>query len=131
MITVDDYLSTHGRHMDRLDWVSPAVERNAKILVRNVNALLLTIGFSGARISGGFRDMLSNRKIPGASPFSRHMTGEAVDIADLHGEIGQWVTAHSDVLVGCGLWAEDPDHTKIWVHLQSTPPPSGNRIFKP
>ncbi len=128
MITVDDYLSTHGRHMDRLEWVSPAVERNAKILVRNVNALLLLSGFSGVRVSGGFRDMLSNRSVKGASPFSRHMTGEALDLADLHREIGKWALAHPEALVTCGLWAEPLSLTPTWLHVQTTPVPGGLRI---
>jgi hypothetical protein len=130
MITDEDYLSTHGRHGDRLEWVSPAVERNARILMRGVNALLLHAGFSRVRVSSGFRTIEANRKAKGAA-YSRHLTGEAVDLVDTFGAIGKWVKANPHALTQFGLWAEDPDSTNTWVHLQCVAPPSGNRIFKP
>jgi hypothetical protein len=30
-----------------------------------------------------------------------------------------------------GLWMEDFSATKTWLHVQITPPASGNRFFKP
>lgn len=126
MITLEDYLTTSGRHPERLRWVSPAVEQNAKELVRRVNALLTLFGQS-RKISGGFRDMLSNKSTPGASPFSRHQTGEAGDLEDTDGTFDAWCLVHTEELEKLGLWAEPLHMTIGWTHLQTVAIPSGLR----
>ncbi len=126
MITLDDYLTTSGRHPERMRWVSPAVEQNAEELIRRVNALLTLFGQS-RKVSGGFRDMLSNKSTPGASPFSRHQTGEAVDLQDATGDLDKWCLAHPESLEKFGLWAEPSSMTVGWTHLQTVAVPSGLR----
>lgn len=130
MITVDDILTSSGRHSARLEWVSPKVASNANDLVARINKLMLLAGVKRT-ITSGFRDVDSNRKLSNASPYSRHLTGQAADIEDAGGTLGQWALTHEAELAQCGLYLEHPLATKTWVHVQSTPPPSGKRIFKP
>jgi hypothetical protein len=35
------------------------------------------------------------------------------------------------VLRDLGLWMEHPDKTPTWLHIQTVPPGSGNRVFWP
>lgn len=127
MITVEDYFTTHGKHPDRIEWVSLAVEKNADVLVQRINALLLLSGYS-RRLSGGFRDVDSNRKLKNASPYSRHLTGQAGDIEDFDGHLKDWAARHVDALTGFGLWCEPFHLTPSWLHVQTTPVPSGQRV---
>lgn len=130
MITVDDILTSSGRHADRIEWVSPKVASNAKDLAARVNKLMLLAGVKRT-ITSGFRDVDSNKKLKNASPYSRHLTGQAADIEDAGGTLGAWALQHEAELAQCGLYVEHPMATKTWVHVQVTAPPSGKRIFKP
>lgn len=60
---------------------------------------------------------------------SRHLTGEAVDIADPTGAIYKWAYENQNVLEELKLWCEKG--TKGWVHIQTKPPKSDNRFFLP
>ncbi len=62
---------------------------------------------------------------------SKHLSGQAVDIADPKGELADWLMINDKKIEECRLWAEHPDYTKGWVHLQSVPPKSGRRFFIP
>lgn len=130
MITTEDILTTSGKHPERMSWVSPAVEANAGILAARIDALLMLFGES-RDLTSGFRDMLSNKALKNASPYSRHQTGEAADIEDTMGRLGKWLLAHPEALVQTGLWAEHPEATGTWAHVQSVQSPSGQRIFRP
>lgn len=127
MLTTEDVLTSSGKHPERMAWVSPAVEQNADRLAVKINALLLLFGET-RRLSSGFRDMLSNKALPNASPFSRHMTGEAADIEDTNGTLGKWALAHPDALANVGLWCEPLRLTPTWLHVQTVPVPGGARI---
>lgn len=127
MITAGDILTTSGRHPERLAWVSPAVEANAGILAAKVDALLVMFGES-RKVTSGFRDMLSNKALKNASPYSRHQTGEAADLEDTMGRLKAWCLAHPDALQVVGLWCEPAHLTPTWLHVQSTPVPGGARI---
>lgn len=127
MITADDILTTSGRHAGRMRWVSPAVRDNAVDLAARVSRLLA--GYQKkVTVRSGFRDPDSNRAAGGA-PHSRHMTGQAVDLADDDRKIVAFITPA--LLEQHGLYMEAPGSTPTWCHLQSTPPPSGRRIFNP
>ncbi len=65
------------------------------------------------------------------APKSHHLTGEAVDIYDPDGKLAEWVTVNLDLMESIGLWMEDFDHTRGWVHFQIIGPKSGNRVFIP
>lgn len=127
MITAEDILTTCGKHPERMDWVSPAVEQNAKTLATRVSALLLLFGFN-RKLTSGFRDVASNRKLKNASPFSKHLTGEAADIDDLSGSLKAWVLKNPDAVANVGLWCEPLHMTPTWLHVQMVPVPSGQRV---
>ena len=127
MITTGDVLTTCGSHNERLDWVSPAVERNASETAAKVTLLLMKFGAS-RKLTSGFRDLDSNRRSGGA-PYSKHLYGQAADIEDKDGRLAQWIT--KELLTDFGLWMEDPAHTTGWVHVQVVPPLLGARVFVP
>lgn len=60
---------------------------------------------------------------------SRHLSGEAVDIADPDGKLMEWCKANAELLEKAELWCEDG--TVGWVHFQIKPPKSGKRFFLP
>lgn len=127
MITVEDILTTGGRHEQRLRWVSPAVRDNATDLATKVSELEARYG-KPLEIRSGFRDIDSNWTVGGA-PRSRHMTGQAVDLVDEDRKLVKFVT--EDLLKELGLWAEAPVNTPTWFHVQTVPPMSGRRFFQP
>lgn len=106
------------------------IRANAAMTVERANALLERFG-EVRTVNSGWRPPTVNAATPGAAPFSKHMTGEAVDIADPEGDLDEWCLAHQDALVDIGLWLEHPASTKGWCHVQISPPRSGNRVFYP
>lgn len=83
------------------------------------------------KVTSGWRPPAVNAATPNAAPKSRHMTGEAVDIADPEGDFDQWCLDNPQTLIDIGLWQEDPGSTKGWIHVQCVPPKSGRRVFFP
>ncbi len=65
------------------------------------------------------------------APHSRHLTGQAADIADPDGKLKAFLRAHPEVLEGAGLWCEHWDATPTWWHGQTVAPHSGLRWFQP
>ena len=138
MITLTEYLM--GRDAShRLDF-SPAIRRNALVTVERANKLLALAKGAGVRIqaradgtltNSGWRPPAINRQTPGAASGSLHMTGEAIDLHDPTGQLARWCQQATGVLVDVELWLEHPDFTPGWCHLQTRPPGSGNRVFRP
>jgi uncharacterized protein YcbK (DUF882 family) len=62
-------------------------------------------------------------------PNSKHLYGQAVDIADVNNTLYNWCLANVHILEQAGLWIEEDQGS--WVHFQIVPPKSGNRFFKP
>lgn len=62
---------------------------------------------------------------------SNHLFGRAVDFADGDGKLKKWILENIALMEEIGLWMEDFNATKTWVHFQINPPKSGNRFFKP
>ena len=135
MITREDYFG-------RQSWnpgPTPDVITNADELLIRVNALLDVINesFSGIEaamkpyINSGWRPAAYNAMVPGAAPKSKHITGQAIDLADPDGELDDLLIHHTGLLEVAGLWMEHPLATKGWCHLQSVAPRSGNRVFYP
>lgn len=112
--------------------MTPEIEHNAEILLMAINILLTQWGRS-AKVSSGWRPPAVNAATPNAAKFSRHMTGQAIDLEDHDGLLDDWLMgpAGQDCLVALGLWMEHPAATKGWAHLQSVPPASKNRTFYP
>lgn len=103
---------------------------NATELLRRVNDMMDVFGEDRA-VRSGWRPSEVNAATPNAAPFSKHMTGQAVDLDDPEGDLDQWCLDHANVLARLGLWQEFPGATKGWCHLQSVPPKSGKRCFYP
>lgn len=126
MITIDDYLM--GR--EKKSPLDEELEWNARATVERVNTLLSAYG-KPITVSSGYRPKYVNDKTPGASPNSKHITCQAVDLTDPDLSLARWCMANLPWLSTIGLWMEHPDYTKGWVHLQTVPPKSGNRVFIP
>lgn len=128
MITLDSYFGDkRGEYQE--DYTSE-VHDNAVDLLERVNKLLAM--HEGQEVlRSGWRPRAYNEKVPGASKNSKHITGNAVDVADLDGSLGRWCLANEKYLIDFGLWCEHPDYTKTWVHFQNLPPKSGKRFYKP
>lgn len=89
------------------------------------------LGFRPPRIFAcTYRSPDHNARVGGAKK-SNHLTGCAGDIDDRDGALKDYLRTNPELLEECDLYAEDFDSTPTWVHLQSVPPKSGRRIFKP
>lgn len=49
---------------------------------------------------------------------SQHLHAAAVDISDPDGKLAEWTKNNEAALEEIGLWCEDLNHTKGWVHYQ-------------
>lgn len=128
MLTAADYFAQHQTEP------SPEVRANADALLCRVNALLAHVAVEAAarpRINSGWRPEYYNNMVPGAAIGSRHITGEAVDLADPGGELDDYLMHNEWMLASFDLYMEHPSATKNWCHLQSAPPKSGRRVFYP
>jgi hypothetical protein len=127
MITLAKYLYQHCQPAD----VPDEVVANAHELLGKVNALLEhpACPVPHAELRSGYRPPAYNSGVPNAAPNSKHMTGNAIDIADNDGELDDWLT--DDILEEFELYREHPVATKSWCHLQDIPPKSGKRTFYP
>lgn len=137
MITPKQYVGVHSKSKD---W-TPARQQNAAALLESVNALMEMaetdgVGFpvnpkTGSQISGqtfgGFRPQVC---LVGA-PNSNHKQGRGIDLYDPDNEIDSWCMDNLPALAAAGIWIEHPDATNTWSHWQSTPPKSGNRVYRP
>lgn len=130
MIIMPDYWM--GRDVSHALELTPAIEHNAAIMVGLANSLLARFG-QGRHVTSGWRPASLNATTPGAAVHSKHITGQAVDLADPDGDLDDWLMSDygQAQLVDIGLWMEHPSATKGWSHLQSVPPPSGKRTFFP
>lgn len=128
-LTATDILTTCGKHEDRLEFVTKTVEANAHAFAPKLNALLTMFG-EERTLNSGYRDPASNLKAGGAR-YSWHMQGLAADIEDNDRKLAEWILKNEDKLRACGLYAEHPEATPGWVHVQSEGPRSGRRIFHP
>ena len=132
MITREDYFM--GR--DKSYPPSEAMLKNAEETIYRVN-LLLSLYYQAdpdaekTKVTSGYRPPLINAATPNAAPRSKHMTCQAVDLADPEGELDDWCMDNQKVLEQIGLWMEHPSATKNWTHLQIAPPRSGKTVFYP
>lgn len=128
MITREDFFK--GRDTQYPADYTQAISDNADLTIALANQLLYAFGESRG-VNSGWRPPSVNAGTPGAAPFSRHMTGEAIDIYDPEGDLDEWCLANQAQLVTLGLWQEHPASTKGWCHVQTVAPKSGNRVFYP
>lgn len=133
MITLEDYFGRMS--LASAEEPSETVKENAALLLERVNALLSEIpGIEAASspvINSGWRAEGYNARVIGASPTSKHITGEAIDLADRGDALDAFLNQNQDLLEKYRLWMENPIATPSWCHLQSQPPRSGRRVFMP
>jgi uncharacterized protein YcbK (DUF882 family) len=70
----------------------------------------------------------SEIKVPMAS---KHLFGQAADIADADGAFWKWAMINANILKDLGIHLEDRGSTPTWTHVQIVPPASGKFIFIP
>lgn len=123
MKTVDEYL------MNRKDGLTFELLDNAITTVDKVNQLLDAFG-QQRKITSGYRPAAVNAAVGGAK-LSNHMKCMACDLEDADGKLDEFCMANFAVLEKIGLWLEHPDATKGWCHVQTVPPRSKSRVFRP
>jgi hypothetical protein len=127
-ITLAQYFM--GRDAEHGAELTESLRRNAGAMVARANMLLERAGIACA-VNSGWRPHAVNAQVPNASPRSRHLTCEAIDLADPDDRLDAWCVRHLEVLEALGLWLEHPQATPGWCHLQIVPPRSGRRVFEP
>lgn len=133
-ITLEDYFGRFTVLPGEASQPSSQTRENAITLLARVNALLAVIDLPEAidpRVTSGWRPAWHNATIANAAPKSKHISGEAIDIADPEGALDNHLFDFRTLLSEHGLWMEHPSATKGWTHLQCVPPRSGNRVFFP
>lgn len=134
ILTLSDYFGRGSRFATENE-LTPELRDNAVILLERVNGLLARLPDIPAavqpHVNSGWRPSTYNSTIPGAAVKSKHITAQAIDLADPEGELDEFLFANQQYLIDAGLWLEHPLASKNWTHLQSVPPRSGNRVFFP
>ena len=130
MIILQDYWM--GRDVTYPLALTPEIRRNAITTVALANALLAVFG-QGRKVNSGWRPPQVNAATPNAAAMSKHMTGQAIDLADPEGDLDDWLMSDAGQaqMEKLGLWHEHPAATKNYAHLQTVPPRSGKRTFFP
>jgi len=117
---------------------SPEIQANLEILLERINKVRTAYAKSMS-VTSGLRTMEDHLRIYKAKGItdtskipmkSKHLYGQAVDIADPNGLLMDWCVANEDILEKIGLWCEERDNIHR-VHFQTVPPKSGKRFFKP
>jgi hypothetical protein len=130
MLTPYDILTSGDKYADRID--SPECTTQVRICAADtaerVSKLLTFLGFTGVKVSSGFRTQKANTDTKGAKD-SAHLYGMAVDIIDKGGLLAKAIMANTELLRKFDLYIENPQQTPTWIHFQTRKPYSGNRIF--
>jgi len=124
-ITFREYLM--GR--DRAVMPTNTEVANMTRLLVALNALRHAYG-KPMTVSSGWRPPFFNSKANGARR-SAHITGEACDFVDTDGQLAAYCLDNLELLEKLGLYLENPEKTKGWVHLQTRKTASGRRVFDP
>lgn len=128
MITLADY------YMDRDtlygDELNVTLRANAALTVARANTMLAAASIA-ATVSSGWRPRAVNAQVVNASPTSKHLTCQAIDLADTDDLLDAWCLENLHVLEKIGLWLEHPSATPGWCHVQIVAPRSGRRVFEP
>lgn len=97
---------------------------------QNIDKLLIAINKFRAEynkpmlVTSGYRTALDQERINPSVKHSRHMTGEAVDVADTDGSLYDYAYANQDKLKEWGLWCElgtNKHGVNSWTHFQCVP----------
>jgi len=102
------------------------LEGNLETLLERVNKFRQLYG-EPMIVTSGYRTRQHNEMI-GGSKDSHHMLCMACDFYDPSGKLKAYIKENPDILETCDLYQEDPEKTKMWVHLDTFP--RKNRVFK-
>lgn len=84
-------------------------------------------------VTSGYRTAADQARINPKAPRSKHMEGNAVDIADPTGELYAWAVKNEARLTEWGLWCERRQGP--WLHVQRVQygsyKPNKSRFFNP
>lgn len=127
MITEDEYL----KKRDQKAPLSAIMRHNMQVLLKVVNQFLAHYKGVYYGVSSGYRPEFINKGVQGAAKKSAHLTCEAVDLRDPDGKLARWCLENIELLIKLDLYLESPTKTPGWVHLQTRPTKSGNRVFQP
>lgn len=131
-----DYMK--GRDTAYADELTLEIARNARRTIEVINAVLAAmaadgVDLAGVHVSSGWRPPAVNDHTAHAGQHSKHLTGEACDLADLPDRrLARWALAHRKELWELGVRGmERPQWTPSWLHLQTVAPPSGRFLYIP
>ena len=110
--------------------LSDELKENATILLMKVNELLKLFG-EYRQCNSGYRTPEDQQRINPKSTTSKHLTCQAIDIADKDKKLANWCHKNEYLLAKYELYCEDTNSTSTWVHFQIVPPKSGKRFFIP
>lgn len=117
-----------GNHKWKESEIDLVTKRNLEDLCRKINKL----GYNPPMYASScLRSIKDQQRINPKAMGSSHLYGAAVDIADPKGELSIWVKNNKQKIIDCGLWVENPDYTKGWIHFQIYAPKSFTRFFNP
>lgn len=110
------------------------IDKNLQLLLVAINIVRTAYG-KVMNVTSGLRDLADHLRIYASKGIpkdkipmgSKHLKGQAVDIADPTGDLYQWCLDNTKILEQAGLYCEAD--TKGWVHFQIVPPKSGKRFF--
>lgn len=132
MISMDEILK--GKVLEDQ---SDDIQANLAVLLERVNKIR-ALWAKSMTVTSGLRTMEDHLRIyaakgitdPAKIPMkSKHLYGQAVDIADSGLNLTAWLKADPQILIDAELWCEEGNAN--WVHFQILPPKSGNRWFLP
>ena len=115
------------------------IKSNINTLLEKINKLRAAYG-RPMLVTSGFRTLehhlaiyakkgiTDKKRIPMQS---KHLYGQAIDIADQGGFLQDWIKKNEEFLEKLDLYMEDFSVTTNWVHFQIVPPKSGKRFFMP
>lgn len=117
-----------GNHKWKESEIDLVTKRNLEDLCRKINKL----GYNPPMYASScLRSIKDQQRINPKAMGSSHLYGAAVDVADPKGELSKWVKNNKQKITDCGLWVENPDYTKGWIHFQIYAPKSFTRFFNP
>lgn len=131
-----------GRDAQYAAELTPEIVQNAELLIQRVGALLEKAAAENVApgvdeetctcVASGWRPQSVNDRTANASATSLHLKGMGVDLREAPGRaLARYCLRNLDLLAHLELWMEDPRWTPTWVHLQTRPPGSGDRVFIP
>lgn len=125
-ISWDDFFK--GRDEKYSGELTKEIIDNALATIAKADALLKRFG-EDRSCNSGWRPKAVNEATSNAASKSKHLTGQAIDLHDPTGSLDEWI--NDDILEEFDLYREHPDSTSTWTHLQTVPPKSGHRTYKP